>query len=723
MIARRDEDPDDRALSRVRGLDTLKVDATLADLPGQDFTIDGSLPGSVVQDLFAANPDSPGLAVVGSDRTVGLLSRGCFLECLSRPFSRDLYLHRPITRLMEATRAETLRLDSRDRIEPAARKALLRPAERAYDPVLVAFPDGRHHVLDMQVILLALSRVFALANTENRRLLDKVRFNADRLETTLIELQDAKEHAEAATRAKSTFLATMSHEIRTPMNGVLGMLDILGRSELNGDQGRSVAIIHDSARALLRIIDDILDFSKIEAGRLEIERIPLALAAVVDNVTATLRPAARAKGLRLSCAVDEEAPRHVVGDPTRLRQILFNLVGNAIKFTDVGGVDVRVACAAREADGVALRLTVTDSGIGMTAEQTATLFQPFTQAESSTTRRYGGTGLGLSICRLLAELMGGRIGVDSTPGQGSVFWVELTLPIAADGGDDALLPSSDAAGLWAPLPRLDPPGPILVVDDHPINREVIVRQLEQLGCAADTAVDGRDALAALARRDYALLLTDCHMPDIDGVELTRRVRAAEAADGGARRLPIVGITASAQASEADRCRVAGMDDCLTKPVATDWLGRCLARWIPESAAPADPPVPPPTPTESVSDSAPDPEAPLDIGRFRDLLGDDRDAIRGLLDRYRASSAPLFEKLEAAAAGGRATAARDLAHTLKGASGMVGANDLAAVCLEMERIAADAKPALGPEPLVQTLAGPLDRLRAEWRRVERFIRAV
>jgi signal transduction histidine kinase/DNA-binding response OmpR family regulator len=471
--------------------------------------------------------------------------------------------------------------------------------------------------------------------------------------------EQARAEAEAANSAKSTFLATMSHEIRTPMNGVLGMTEVLERQGLSVEQQRTVATMRDSAQALLRIIDDVLDFSKIEAGKLNLEETTFSLSALMDQVRQTFLPLADAKGLLVTSVVDPGSHDALIGDPTRVRQILFNLVGNALKFTERGGIVLRASTAPLGGERTRITLVVQDTGVGLSEEERSRLFRPFSQADSSTTRRFGGTGLGLSIVRRLAELMDGSVAVESELDRGSTFTIELTLVAAAD--DPSLLGLPHAAPAAASSILRDEHRKVLVVDDHPVNREVLIRQLAILGIDSDSAVDGAEALLMWQSGDYALVLADIHMPRIDGYELTRRIRALEA-QSGAARTPIVAVTANVMKGEEQRCLTIGMDAYLGKPISIDRLQTTLERWLAIRAEPA----------QGEAADAPAPSDVLDRSILGAWLADDAAAVRSLLQKFRDAALDAELQVADASRRGDLAALAATAHRLMGAAAAVGA---------------------------------------------------
>ena len=371
------------------------------------------------------------------------------------------------------------------------------------------------------------------------------------------ELQAALERAESSARAKSEFLAMMSHEIRTPMNGILGMAQLLELTSLNEEQRGYVNTIRGSGDALLVLIDDILDFSKIEAGKLDLESRDFALRQALSGTMDLYQPLAQRKGLSLQLKFDLDLPSHARGDRTRLRQILSNLLGNAIKFTPKGQVRVHVSVLERDVNGLMLGVAVHDSGVGIPADRLERLFKPFSQVDSSTTRQFGGTGLGLAICKRLCELMGGEIGVTSQPGSGSTFRFSIRLEHAETAPETtpaALPPVSRSPGQDLPT--------VLVVDDDHVNRTLAVAMLGKLGLPSEAVSSGEDAVARVARGGVDIVLMDMQMPGMDGVQATEFIRGLELAE----QPTIIALTANAFDSDRDRCLAAGMDHFLPKPV-------------------------------------------------------------------------------------------------------------------------------------------------------------
>ncbi|MDF3031184.1 MAG: BaeS [Moraxellaceae bacterium] len=393
----------------------------------------------------------------------------------------------------------------------------------------------------------------------------------DAAEAHRCSAETARKEAEKADAAKTRVLAFMSHEIRTPLHGVLGLNSLLQETPLNAEQKKFLELSRNSGEVLLSLINDFLDISKLEADRLELESMVFDPCQLVEERVLILQETARQKGLVLSC--DCRAPRGVRGDRTRTGQILLNLVSNAIKFTHEGGVILRCLAGppATEAGNtlVWLRFEVEDTGIGIAAEMQSAMFLPFMQADSSTTRRYGGTGLGLAICKSLTEAMGGRLGVESMPGQGSLFWVELPFtPVP-----ETQWPAQEAAAVPAsgPLPA-GAAGRVLLVEDNPVNQLMATEMLKRLGCVVETVGNGQEAVDAVQRLAFDLVLMDCDMPVMDGYEAARTIRRAEPAG---QHLPIVAMTAAALPGDRERCFAAGMDDYLAKPVRVADLRRLL----------------------------------------------------------------------------------------------------------------------------------------------------
>ncbi|CAN7764478.1 response regulator [Variovorax sp. LjRoot130] len=557
----------------------------------------------------------------------------------------------------------------------------------------VDIPEGTLHTRDGSVHVLHAKKIpildeagqprYVLTMTEDVTERKKKEREIERLNAALAQRSS---EVEAANRAKGTFLATMSHEIRTPMNGMLGMLELLSLTELDAEQRETLGLVRESSRSLLRIIDDILDFSKIEAGKLEVRPEVVSIKRLIEEVQSIYLGNASSKGLVVRRMVDPRINAALRVDPVRLRQILNNFVSNAIKFTSEGWIDINVQWLGRSDGQDNLRFEVKDTGIGISLEDQQRLFQPFSQADGDEARRRpGGTGLGLVISRQLAQMMGGSISLESAPGKGTTITLELSLPVAepppgSDADSARPLPAATAMRRMAPgTAQAETEGTlVLLVDDHPVNRMLLLRQVRTLGYAAQTADDGVQALEMWKSGRFGLVITDCHMPHMDGYELARSIRALES-DAGRERVPIVACTANALQGEAEACFAAGMDAFLVKPVELAQLIEKLDRWLPLPQAPS----PPAAPAGSSPEAAPC-VSPIDEALLTATCGGDASMVGEVLAAFRRTCEDDSAGLRQAVAVDDVAQVTQFAHRMAGASKMVGALAFAAACENIER---------------------------------------
>jgi signal transduction histidine kinase/CheY-like chemotaxis protein/HPt (histidine-containing phosphotransfer) domain-containing protein len=512
------------------------------------------------------------------------------------------------------------------------------------------------------------SALYRKLNEYNRTLEDAIRARTQ-------ELRIALERAQVANVAKRQFVANMSHEIRTPMNGIMGIVDLLKDTPLTEEQQRYLGIIRNSSVALMTVINDILDFSKIEAGKLSLESVDVDIRSIVDQTVQLFRPRAQEKGISLEANVSPEMPAVLCGDPVRVSQVLNNFVGNAVKFTEHGDVTITVSVDDQDEHSSTVRCSVADSGIGISPEIRGMLFQPFNQADGSSTRKFGGTGLGLAISRQLAEMMQGGVGVESSPGVGSTFWftVRLSNRLQPEGAA-ATGPEPPAKSHRQSIGEIPHGLRVLVAEDNEANQIVATLMLDRLGCHTDIVANGQAAIEAVAANTYDIVFMDCQMPVMDGFEATRLIRRIE---GTSAHRTIIAMTANALQGEKERCLETGMDDYVAKPVVLEELEQVIRRWGAadrggQSGAPR------PSGNESLS---------LDLTRLNHLqeLSKRRDPalFSKLLKSFLTDAPDRIGILKKALAVDDTKTVFTVAHSLKGISGNIGAKVMTSLSQELQ----------------------------------------
>ncbi|MCX7422163.1 MAG: ATP-binding protein [Planctomycetia bacterium] len=650
---------------------------TLLQLKTHDFRVSSETRSSAVARAFDQRPDLPGVLVCEDEELLGVVSRAQFQEQLSHPFGVELFLQRPIFDLLDQLDSDLLVLPAACGIAEATRFALERVPRAVYEPIAVD-NGGCFSLLDIHTLLLAQTRLLADAN-----------------ET----IQQQKEEAEAANRAKSQFLANMSHEIRTPLTAILGFAENLLESGITASERSSAAeTIHRNGEHLLHLINDILDLSKIEAGKLDVELIPVSPVALIAEIMSVMRVRADAKQLPLVLKYLSAMPDKVRTDPTRLRQILINLIGNAIKFTAEGRVELHVECIQSSGPGdvARLRLSIIDTGIGLSDDHRQKLFQPFMQGDGSTTRRFGGTGLGLSISRRLARMLGGDVTVSSQLGRGSTFVVVLQTGLLSHAiwcpEPSEAITSLTCRELISPGRDIHLPCRILLAEDSPDNQRLISALLKKSGAEVVLANNGETAVSLVWQEfrhghPFDVVLMDMQMPVLDGYSATKKLRSMGYME------PIVALTANAMRGDRQQCLDAGCDDYATKPIQRLELLRTIASFLPERKQDLE------TNSEVAVDQLSNSEASITVDvalvltnktQALEWLNGDHKLFAEIVQLVCDQLPMIRSELNGALDAREGPKLRRIAHTMKSSADNIGAVPCATVAKEVEQLAKDER---------------------------------